>query len=77
MTIFLAEAAVQVSIANLIKAKVYEHRSLPIDFQGHTAAVEDVEFDPESDGMQCCSVGDDRNILFWDGRVACLLLKRF
>ena len=38
-------------------------------FKGHTAAVEDVEFDPESrDGMQSCSVGDDRNILFWDGR---------
>jgi len=38
-------------------------------FDGHTAVVEDVEFDPESHtGTQCCSVGDDHNLFFWDGR---------
>ena len=38
-------------------------------FNGHTGPVEDVKFDPESHtGTQCCSVGDDRNLFFWDGR---------
>jgi histone-binding protein RBBP4 len=38
-------------------------------FRGHTAPVEDVDYDPRSaTGSECCSVGDDRSLLFWDGR---------
>lgn len=32
---------------------------------GHTKNVEDVVFNPEDD-QQLCSVGVDRNVLFWD-----------
>lgn len=38
-------------------------------FQGHTETVEDVKYDPRSqNGLECCSVGDDMCLFFWDGR---------
>jgi WD40 repeat protein len=38
-------------------------------FKGHTDTVEDVSFHP-TEGLTLCSVGDDRALIFWDGRKA-------
>ena len=40
-------------------------------FRGHEATIEDVAFHPtDASGEVFCSVGDDRSIIFWDGRVS-------
>eukprot|EP00898_Chlorokybus_atmophyticus_P005036 jgi/Chlat1/5533/Chrsp369S05397 len=36
-------------------------------FTGHTDTVEDIQFHPSS-AEECCSVGDDYQLLFWDAR---------
>lgn len=40
-----------------------------LQFTGHTDTVDDVTFNPCSVD-ELCSVGDDRQLLFWDARTA-------
>ena len=53
----------------LNKSELEKHPNVwsRVEFQGHSDTVEDVAFNPHSTN-ELCSVGDDRNMLFWDAR---------
>ena len=53
----------------LSKAELETHPNVwsRLEFKGHTDTIEDVVFNPHS-AHELCSVGDDRNMLFWDAR---------